>query len=199
MGHRKRVRHYDEPGHLHELTFSCYGRLPLLTNDRWRAMLSICIDRAIARHHFGLAAFVYMPEHVHLLVWPKEPDARIHRLLKGIKQPLSHRVRTILDEQRSRLRERLTVQERPDKTVFRFWQEGGGYDRNLTGPESAQASIDYLHLNPVRRSLVTEASHWRWSSYRWFESEGRQSDEALPKLESLPSWFWDATRENAIG
>ena len=29
--------------------------------------------------------------------------------------------------------------------------------------------IDYIHLNPVRRGLVTRARDWRWSSARWFE------------------------------
>ena len=48
MGHRKRVRYYDEPGHCHELTFSCYRRLPLLTNHVWRAMLGVSVVRAVA-------------------------------------------------------------------------------------------------------------------------------------------------------
>jgi|GEM_PF-4802850 len=30
------MRHFHEVGHLHELTFSCYRRMPLLTNDTWR-------------------------------------------------------------------------------------------------------------------------------------------------------------------
>ncbi|MFO0814978.1 MAG: hypothetical protein U0796_17285 [Gemmatales bacterium] len=29
--HRKRVRHFYEPGHAHFLTFSCFHRLPLLS------------------------------------------------------------------------------------------------------------------------------------------------------------------------
>ena len=29
------MRHFHEAGHLHELTFSCYRRMPLLTNDSW--------------------------------------------------------------------------------------------------------------------------------------------------------------------
>jgi len=37
-GHRKRVKHFDEPGHCHELTFSCYRRMSLLTNNVWRRM-----------------------------------------------------------------------------------------------------------------------------------------------------------------
>jgi len=68
--HRKRVRHYDEPGHFHELTFSCYRRMPLLTNNTWRGMLSHSIDRAVTGQGYRLAAFVYMPEHVHMIVYP---------------------------------------------------------------------------------------------------------------------------------
>jgi len=65
--HRKKVRHYDQPGHVHELTFSCYRRLPLLTNDQWREQFCIAVDRATDRHHHHLLAFVLMPEHVHLM------------------------------------------------------------------------------------------------------------------------------------
>jgi hypothetical protein len=31
MAHRKTVRHFHEVGYLHELTFSCYRSMPLLT------------------------------------------------------------------------------------------------------------------------------------------------------------------------
>ena len=120
-GHRKRVRHYDEPGHLHELTFSCYRQMSLLTNDVWRAMLSVSIDRAVKGHGFRLIAFVFMPEAV-------------------------------------------------------------------------QASMDYIHMNPVRRGLVDEARLWRWSSCRWYIEEGQCRDEALPTVQGCPAEFWDSTQ-----
>ena len=85
MGHRKRVRHYDEPGHIHELTFSCHRRMPLLTNDVWRSMLSVSVGRAVAGHEFRLIAFVYMPEHVHLPVFPEGLESRVSGLLKAVK------------------------------------------------------------------------------------------------------------------
>ena len=69
-GHRKRIRHYHDPGHVHELTFSCYHRWPLLTNDVWRGMLAESIDRAMQGHPYRLTAFVFMPEHVHLMIYP---------------------------------------------------------------------------------------------------------------------------------
>ena len=56
--HRKTVRHFHEPGDLHELTFSCYRRMKLLTNNAWRAGLSAAIDEAGAKIGCYLAAFV---------------------------------------------------------------------------------------------------------------------------------------------
>ncbi|MBN1853602.1 MAG: hypothetical protein JW829_12795 [Pirellulales bacterium] len=57
----------------------------------------------------------------------------------------------LLIESRSRLLERLTVQQRPDIKTLRYWQEGPGYDRNLTKHSTVSAAIDYLHHHPVRR------------------------------------------------
>ena len=77
--HRKTRKRYHQPGEMHELTFSCYRRMPLLTNDAWRTQLSKAIDQAGANSRVQLVAFVYMPEHVHLLVLPpgiKEDMAR---------------------------------------------------------------------------------------------------------------------------
>lgn len=189
--HRKRVRHYHEPGQVHELTFSCFQRRPWLTNDIWRQMLSTSIERAIERHRFRLIAYVYMPEHVHLLVFPMSGGCRIDGLLKAIKQPFSNRIRRLLETNDSRLLERLTVQERPGKRAFRFWQEGPGYDRNLTGNNTVKRSIDYIHANPLRRGLVTEAIAWRWSSCRYYATDGEHSDPALPRIDGMPPEFWD--------
>ena len=127
--HRKRVKHYHQAGHLHELTFSCYRRMPLLTNDSWRRQLSRVIHQACHQNKFQLVAFVFMPEHVHLLVLPVLSDPDIGRYLASFKQPFSKKIKEVLTEKSSPLLDRLTVRERPGKTCFRFWQEGPGFDR----------------------------------------------------------------------
>ena len=185
--HRKRVKHFNEPGHVHELTFSCYRRRPLLTNDVWRAMLSESIDRALDRHCYRLVAFVFMPEHVHLLVYPTPAASEVAELLKAIKRPFSLRIKQILVETRSPLLPRLTIRQRPGVTTFRYWQEGPGYDRNLTELATTLAAIDYLHLNPVRRGLVQRARDWRWSSAAWYESPASPRDQSLPTVDGLPA------------
>jgi putative transposase len=112
LPHRKRVKHFDEPGHFHELTFSCFQRRPLLTNHEWRCLLSESIDRAMARHGYQLSAFVFMPEHVHLIVLPGGDASKIDLLLSAIKRPYSFRIKRLLEQQKSSLLKTLDVQQR---------------------------------------------------------------------------------------
>lgn len=185
--HRKRVRHFQHHGHLHELTFSCYRRMPMLTNDEWQTILARSLQAACTNEGFGLVAFVFMPEHIHLLVVPLAPTSNVSRLLARTKQPASKQIKKLLVEANSKLVETLTVRERPGKYCFRFWQEGPGFDRNIFSPEAISASIDYIHLNPVKRGLCSKAVDWKWSSARFYVSNSTDSD--LPTL-TRPDQTW---------
>jgi len=187
MPQRKLVRHVHEPGHLHELTFSCYRRLPLLTNDAWRTRLARCLDEANREAKISLVGFVFMPEHLHLLVHPTDPDTAIGRYLARIKQPFSREIKEILIRSGSDLLGRLTVLERPGKTCFRFWQEGSGYDRNLFGSPAIRASLAYIHENPVKRGLCPKAEDWPWSSARHYLSDPPSIPHPdLPTVHGMP-------------
>lgn len=65
----------------------------------------------------------------------------------------------------------LTVRE-GKRVRHRFWQPGGGYDRNVTDLASLRLMIDYIHANPVKRGLVKRPEDWEWSSARWFTGIG---------------------------
>lgn len=188
--HRKRVRHFENRSEIHELTFSCYHRLPLLDDNWRREQLSIAIDRALRNQNWKLAAFVYMPEHVHLLVMATSLDARISDLLFGIKRPFSYRVKQNLVRHKDSLVNQLTDHQRPGKTTFRFWQEGPGYDRNIRSESALRSSIDYIHNNPVRRGLADTTTDYRWSSAKWYATDGKITDSLLPPLSAVPpDWF----------
>lgn len=188
VAHHKKVRHFEGNGHLHELTFSCHGRRPLLTNAPWRQILAESLQSACESESYALLAFVFMPEHVHLLVEPLREDSTVSRLLALTKQPTSKQVKGLLADSGSRLLQDLTVQERPGKTCFRFWQEGPGFDRNLFTPQAIQASIEYIHLNPVKRGLCKQSTDWKWSSARFHYLA--TDEPALPKLTRIdPRWL----------
>ncbi len=117
--------------------------------------------------------------------------AELSRLLADIKRPFSGRVKKRMLEEGDPLIERLMVLERPGKRVFRFWQEGPGYDRNLSSDTNILTAVDYIHLNPVRRGLVARAVDWKWSSARWYVSDGKDLDPDLPTIHGLPTGLFD--------
>ena len=196
--HRKRVQRFDLPGHCHELTFSCHQRRPLLTLPAACEELAVAIDRANQRHGWRLAAFVFMPEHVHLLVHPTEGAAKISDLLFAIKRPFSFRMKKRLETRGRSMLDELTIPTRPGVTAFRFWQEGPGYDRNLTTEKGLLASINYIHRNPVRRGLCEVGVDWRWSSCRWYAAAGKETDERLPTLTPLPAGYFHIGSEGTV-
>jgi putative transposase len=190
--HQKRLRRYHEAGDVHELTFSCYRRLPLLTNDAWRTNLSRAIDDAGEACHVDLVGFVFMPEHVHLLVLPHGCKEDVSTFLAALKRPVSVAAKADLEARRSPLLKRLTVRERPGKECFRFWQEGAGYDRNMNVMAAIESAIEYVHHNPVRRGLCSRIDAWRWSSARFYLSDGKAYDDALPRIQPLSAEYWQA-------
>ena len=183
--HRKTIRHFDELNHVHELTFSCFQRLPLLVDNEWREQFCMALDRAIARHQYRLLAYVLMPEHVHLIVHPQPDGSSVSDLLRAIKRPFSYRIKQRLIESNSSLLNKLTIRQRPGVMTFRFWQEGPGFDRNLTESSTIVAAVNYVHLNPVRRGLCERAVDWKWSSARWFEASEDNNTEIIPRLHRL--------------
>ena len=166
---RKHCRPYNDPGHAHELTFSCHRRLPLLSRDRTRGWLVEAIDEARARDRFDLLAYVIMPEHVHLLINPREREYEISRILRRIKRPIGRRAIGYLRVHAPPFLAKLTVTRGDGSQETRFWQAGGGYDRNVMEPTTVPRVLDYIHLNPVRRGLVERPEEWAWSSSRWYD------------------------------
>jgi putative transposase len=181
--HEKKLQRFHESGQLHELTFSTYQRLPLLTKDSWLCRLSKTIDAAGVAEEVGLVAFVFMPEHVHLIIQPNKGKSSIGRYLARLKQPFSKDLKEQLIALNSSWLSQLTVRERPGKTCFRCWQEGAGYDRNLYSDKAIQRAIEYVHLNPVRRKITSNVMDWKWSSARFYLGQGEQrEDDDLPKI-----------------
>ena len=80
--------------------------------------------------------------------------------------------------------------------TIRFWQEGHGYDRNLTQPNTILSAIDYVHEIPVRCKVCERAADGHWSSARSYLS-GEQADPDLPVIDRLPADLLDeGTIEN---
>ncbi len=164
---RKRRHRFDGENTPRELTFSCYRGYPFLARNRTRQWLIDSLDEARQTHSFDLWAWVIMPEHVHLIVNPRIPDTRVGAFLGDVKEQVARPAIEWLAQNAPEWIARVTVRE-GSRNRRRFWQPGGGYDRNIDSVATLYQMIEYIHLNPVRRGLVTRAIDWPWSSARWY-------------------------------
>ena len=146
MGKR---REFNITGHAHELTFSCFRSRPLLKSDFACKKLAQSMVQAREKHSFGLWAYVFMPNHVHLLIYPPKDKYYIGKILTSIKQSTARGITNYLRKYNKDLLRMMRTGR--DGDSFRFWQDGGGYDRNIVSYEALINAVNYIHNNPVRK------------------------------------------------
>lgn len=132
----------------------------------------------------ALWAYVFMPDHVHLLVRPKSDIYDISGFLRSMKNSSAKRILNSLRQQRSSSLDKLQTKTAGAGALHRFWQAGPGYDKNIWSLEKAIEKAYYCHRNPVTRGLVTKPEDWKWSSYRSLEL-------GHPEREVLAVNSWD--------
>src|SRR5262249_12047496 len=103
-----RRQSYNIPGHAHELTFSCYRRYPFLGAERCRQWLADAIQKSREAQKFRVWAFVFMPDHAHVIIYPYAPQYQMSRILESIKQPVGAKAIAYLKATNSEWLPRLT-------------------------------------------------------------------------------------------
>ncbi len=164
---RKRLQRHDAPGTARFLTFSCYQRYPLFGNDAIKAEFVDRLERVSTELAVAVLAWVIMPNHIHLIVFSETTaiDDYLHKLKGPFSQFVLRRWRALGAPILHRL-------QTPDG--HRFWQAGGGYDRNVMGEELLE-KVRYCHNNPVKHGLADTTVDWPWSSARRYD----ERDDAL--------------------
>jgi len=125
-----------------------------------------------------------MPEHSHLLIWPTQPDYSISDILNSVKQSVSKRALVFVQREAPEFLVKMEDRQPNGSVHYRFWQRGGGYDRNIVEPSTVFFQIEYIHNNPVRRGLCQLPTDWRWSSAA--DHAGIREGPLRLDLESLP-------------
>ena len=139
--HRKR---FEGQGHARYLTFSCFRRQPLLAIDEPCHWMIEAIAATQAKYPFDLWAWVIMPEHVHLLMRPAEGQT-VASIQQCLKQSVARRVLSWSRKHRPQMLEDMLDRQPNCTHTHRFWQRGGGYDRNLWTVSEIHQKISYMH------------------------------------------------------
>jgi putative transposase len=175
-----RFRRHDEAGHSHFWTVSCQDRLTFFWHDEMKQVVTAALRHLQIRYGVCLVAYVIMPEHVHVVLYPHargdDQPVPISRLWQAFKQHVGfhgkERLRGLWREY-GRLWSEPLNQWANGATGNRQIMETRGYDFNVDRQDTLVQKIDYCHKNPVTRGLVAGAEEWPWSSYRYYELDDR--------------------------
>jgi putative transposase len=164
---RKTRKAIEAPFHAHEFTFSTFNKRPVLLRPGIPEIVLAAFHQARHKFDFDINAYVVMPDHVHALIRPREDTYKIGPILQAIKGRASHAI----FEFDPALRQTMAVDSPQRGVTRRLWEPGGGYDRNIIFAKAAWASIQYIHMNPVRKKHCREPDEWQWSSARAYKGE----------------------------
>ncbi|HXJ95676.1 MAG TPA: hypothetical protein VMT20_22770 [Terriglobia bacterium] len=148
-----------------------YDRYIFVTVDLLKLRTSLqgpgyqCLAQSLAKmrekHAFPPTAWVFLPDHWHATIYPRYP-LTISTVLKAVK------VSSMISINVGR-------KERGDLWQGRFpsLRSRASFDRALRTVKEYHETIEYIHLNPVRRGLVKRAEDWRWSSALEYAGKAR--------------------------
>jgi REP element-mobilizing transposase RayT len=120
------------------------GRRPLLSDPRAAAVILDTIDASRSKSHLYLLAYALMPDHMHLLCVPGD-GVTISDVMKAIKGTSA------------KAANRAGLHEGP------LWKQGF-YDRVIRSEEHLNATVDYIHCNPVVAGLAEVPADYPYSS-----------------------------------
>ena len=123
------LKHFQQSGQNHYLTFSCYHRQPKLRTPAPRDLFIRALETVRQQYELCSYGFVVMPEHVHLLVGEPE-KCELAQALQALKQSVARRLALRATEP--------------------FWH-ARYYDFNVWSERKFIEKLRYIHRNPVTR------------------------------------------------
>jgi REP element-mobilizing transposase RayT len=115
-----------------------------LNDSRVAAMVAVEIERGADEFsRYELLEYSVMPNHVHMLITPREAPSVVMKMLKGVT---ARRANLILN-----------------RTGSPFWQYES-FDHWCRSVEEARKIRKYIMQNPVKCGLAQRPQDWPWSS-----------------------------------
>ena len=144
------------PGALHYITGNFLDRQRVFTHDRdFNAFIEPCA-KLLKDWPCKLIAYVLMPDHLHMIVNPKDGNIidftwRLKGLAAKSLVKVSPPSRFRVDGLGNHQVWQESFKAVPLWSAWMIWQK-----------------INYIHLNPVKAKLVKSAKDYHWSSFREF-------------------------------
>ena len=170
---------FHSDGALFYVPFRVVDWLPLFVSE---AACKVVTDSlAFCHRQKGLRvnAYVVMPTHLHAILFHADLQAKaLEHVVTDFRKFTGRRLADFCAEHMPACFQDVLSERAGGDRERRLWQPTRHPVQIETEP-FWQAKIDYLHQNPVRKGLVREAGHWRFSSASYWASGGKIENDVL--------------------
>ena len=97
---------------------------------------------------YTLFGYCIMANHVHMIIRPLDSDRPLCPILQLLKKNTALKANKVIGRS------------------GQFWQHES-YDHIVRNAAELERIMKYVWNNPVKAGLVSDASHWPWTSMRW--------------------------------
>lgn len=152
---------------IHFLTITVVYWIDIFTRKAYRDDILSSLEYCIQNKGMLLFGYVIMSNHVHFIVQSK--DGELSNLIRDFKKFTATTILNRLQTEPEGRREWMlglfkdATQTHSRNKNFQFWQYGN-HAIEIYSEIFLWSKLDYIHLNPVRAGLVSQASAYLYSS-----------------------------------
>lgn len=161
-----------ETGIPYFVTFTVVEWLNVFTKPQYMQILWDSLQYCRREKGMKLYGFVFMTNHLHLIISAGDENIKLWQIIRDFKKFTAQKIIQMMQKEENR-RWILDVMKAAGtknsaNTQYQFWiQDDGAVEIN--SDEFFLQKLNYLHANPVRAEMVTDACAYVWSSARLYE------------------------------
>ena len=170
-----KYRIWEQNG-LNYVTLTVVGWIDIFTRQRYRDIVIESLRFCQQKKGLHIMGYVVMSNHLHLIVYTE--GYALSDVLRDFKKFTATQILKSIETEPESRREWLLymfmfyAKHNSDNRHYQFWQQDNHPILLWTLPVIWQ-KLTYIHQNPVRAGIVSESTHYVYSSARdYFENTG---------------------------
>jgi REP element-mobilizing transposase RayT len=153
--------------------------LPIFISEAACNIVTESLNFCHQKKGLRINAYVIMPTHLHAIVFHADFQAKsLEKVVTDFRKFTGRRLADLCGQYMPACFQNVLAERAGDDRERRLWQPTR-HPIQIETEDFWQVKIDYLHNNPLRKGLVREAEHWRFSSASYWASGGKMENDVL--------------------
>jgi putative transposase len=148
------------------ITSTIVGWISIFNQEKYFNILLDSIRYCQNKKELKVYAYVILKDHFHMIVSNNHLSCTMaslkgfsaKKIIEQLKADKKKVVLQLLEDQKRNYKK---------ESTYQVWQEGF-HPQVISSYRMLNQKIDYIHFNPVKRSLVSRPEMWRYSSAKYY-------------------------------